>query len=178
MINSLKYSWIILLNFYIGPPPPENITVSRINQTAMSVSWTPIDITIARGKILHYIITYSAQRSTRQDNTNSVTVPNNQSQVTIGGLQAGVTYIVTVNAATSVGESNNNNPVTVPTVPPMGMLSYMMCFSSSLSLSLSLEQSTESSGLNLMYVYAGAGAAGVVILVIIVVIIIVIIIVK
>lgn len=88
----------------------------------MLISWTPIDITIARGKILHYIITYSAQRSTRQDNTNFVIVPNNQSQVTIGGLQAGVTYTVTVNAVTSRGESENNDSVMVPTLPPKGML--------------------------------------------------------
>ena len=96
----------------------------------MSISWTPIDITIARGKIIHYIISYAPQRSSRQIliNKNFVIVPANQHEVTIGDLQAGMNYIVTVSAVTSVGEGSSSEPVVVPLFT--GKLSYtMMCFS-------------------------------------------------
>ena len=113
---------------FIVPPIPQNVSVKRINQTAMSVTWIPIDITIARGIILHYTITYFAQRLTRQNNMNSVTVPANQSGVIINDLQAGVTYTVTVNAASRVGEGNKSKPFDL--APPKGMLSNIMLCSS------------------------------------------------
>ena len=99
----------------------------------MTITWTPIDITIARGKIIFYIIRYNPQRFTRQIqiNKNFVIVPANQHEVTIGGLQTGTSYIVTVSAATSVGEGSSSEPF-VHVVPPhtSKLLSYtMLCFS-------------------------------------------------
>ena len=91
---SLLFNLCIL--FLQGPPKPMNVIVTRINQTAMSVTWTLIPITLAQGKILHYIVTYSVQHSTGQANINSVNVSANKSTVTIAGLQAGICYIVTV----------------------------------------------------------------------------------
>ena len=99
----------------------------------MTIIWTPIDITIARGKIIFYIIRYNPQRFTRQIqiNKNFVIVPANQHELTIGGLQAGTSYIVTVSAATSVGEGSSSEPfVHVVPLHTSKLLSYtMLCFS-------------------------------------------------
>ena len=98
----------------------------------MSITWTPIDITIARGKIIHYIINYAPQRYSRQIqiNKNFAIVPANQHEVTINDLQAGMRYIITVSAVTSVGEGSSSEPV-VHIVPLLtGKLSYtILCFS-------------------------------------------------
>ena len=116
---------------FVGPPPPTNVSVRHINQTVMSITWTPIDVTIAQGKIIHYIIRYTPQRSTRQIqiNKNFVIVPANQHELTVSDLQPGISYIVTVSAATSVGEGSSSQPF-VRLVPPLtGKLSYLICFS-------------------------------------------------
>ena len=99
-----------------------NIIITRINQTAMSVTWTLIPITLAQGKILHYIVTYSAQLSKGQTNINYVHVSANESIVTIGGLQASVSYIVTISAVTSVGEGNSSEPVIIELLDNSGIV--------------------------------------------------------
>ena len=117
---SLLFNLCIL--FLQGPPKPMNIIVTRINETAMSITWTLIPITLAQGKILHYIVTYSVQHSTGQANISSVNVSANKSTVTIGGLQPDISYIVTVSAATSVGEGNSSKPMIVEPLDNTGIV--------------------------------------------------------
>ena len=99
-----------------------NIIITRINQTAMSVTWILIPITLAQGKILHYIVTYFAQLSTGQANINYVNVSANENTVNIGGLKASVSYIVTISAVTSVGEGNSSEPVIIEPLDNTGIV--------------------------------------------------------
>ena len=80
--------------------------VSRINSTAIYVSWTPLNLTEARGIITGYSITYEPatrleKRSTQEQRT-VMAGPDQQSYI-IGNLEDGTVYGVSVAVMTEAG---------------------------------------------------------------------------
>ena len=74
----------------------------RLNDTAMNVSWVPLNLVEARGFVQSYIITYqqasSGSRRRRQVQTQQA--DGSVSYAIVGGLQSGVAYEVTVSGMT------------------------------------------------------------------------------
>ena len=98
------------------PPPPNDVQVDRISDTAILVSWTPINILEARGHISNYTIYYTAQLNRMRQARDSVTVPATNSNATITGLDPALDYRVTVSASTDVGRSNESTEVVAMTL--------------------------------------------------------------
>ena len=75
----------------------------RLNDSAMNVSWIPLNLVEAQGFVQSYIITYqqasSGSRRKRQVQTQQV--DGSASYAIVGGLQPGVTYEVTVSGMTT-----------------------------------------------------------------------------
>lgn len=89
------------------PPAPKNVTVHRLSNSEMNVSWVPLTIVEARGFLLPYIIFYTrANGSSNGSQEESMTsVPANQSNTVIDGLEAEVEYDVSVFGQTNTGLS-------------------------------------------------------------------------
>ena len=78
----------------------EDVKIVRLSDSKMNVSWVPLTIVEAKGFLENYSITYSrvgGARCKRQAET-VVEVSPDQSNVVIGGLEAGANYGVTVAA--------------------------------------------------------------------------------
>ena len=106
--------YLIINAFVIVPPSPENVEVSRINGTAMIISWSLIPITDSNGIIGSYHITYIP--ATINGISENVTVSGNESSVIITGLDVDVAYSVSVSASTGAGMGNDSDPVIVETL--------------------------------------------------------------
>ena len=76
--------------------------VIRLNDSAMNVSWVPLNLVEARGIVQSYIITYqqASSGSQRKRQMQMVQVDGSASYAVVGGLQPGVTYEVTVSGMT------------------------------------------------------------------------------
>ena len=85
---------------------PANVMVHRLNNTAISISWTPLNLTEARGIITGYSITYEPTRRQEkrsiQEQHTVMAGPDQQSYV-IGNLEDGTTYCVSVAVVTEAG---------------------------------------------------------------------------
>ena len=79
---------------------PRNVTVTRINSTAIRVTWMKLSLEDARGIIVGYFISYQTVDSRTVSNT---TTSYNVSSVVISGLKTGEKYGVTVACETKVG---------------------------------------------------------------------------
>ena len=86
------------------PPQLSNVTVDRINDTAMTVTWELISITEANGHILGYTMTYSPDSTRTRQAAMFKMVGPNDNQVTVNDLMRGVSYTVTVSASTMTGD--------------------------------------------------------------------------
>lgn len=78
----------------------------------MSVGWKPISLEEARG-FPSYSVSYDSSMDSRRKRTDQ-TVLGNQSNVTIGGLEPGVAYTVTVAAVTSAGVGVSSAEIQAP----------------------------------------------------------------
>ena len=111
----------ILVSVPLAPAAVRNVNVMRINNTAVSVSWTPLTLTEARGMLTGYVITLSPvslSRKIHASETVTRTILPSESSVTIGGLDPTQQYIVTVAGSTSVGNGAMSNYVlSSPPVP-------------------------------------------------------------
>ena len=93
----------------------QSVTVDRLSDSEMNVSWVSLTVVEARGFLGNYTITYSRVDEPRRKRQVKMTVevPSYKSTVIIHGLEAGVDYDVTVTAQTSAGfspgEENNDN---------------------------------------------------------------------
>ena len=45
---------------YIVPPAPENVRAYRLSSTSMFVSWDTIPLTVSRGFVQNYTVTYQS----------------------------------------------------------------------------------------------------------------------
>ena len=86
-----------------APESPNNVTVSRINETAMRVTWTPLSIVQARGHLIGYVVSYSLESRKRQTSPNTKMVGPEESSTVISDLRRGRAYIVTVSAFNGQG---------------------------------------------------------------------------
>ena len=71
----------------------------RLNDSAMNVSWVPLNLVEARGIVQGYIITYQ-QASSGSRRKRQMQVDGSASYAIVGGLQPGVAYEVTVSGMT------------------------------------------------------------------------------
>ena len=110
---------VILVSVPLAPAAVRNVNVMRINNTAVSVSWTPLTITEARGRLTGYVITLTPVSLSRKRQASVVmrTVLPSESSVTIGGLDPTQQYTVTVAGSTSAG--NGNMSIDVTPSPPV-----------------------------------------------------------
>ena len=86
----------------IVPPSPLTVNSIRVNATHMNVTWRPIPLTLSRGFITQYVISYS-RVATGKRQSGLVIVPGNQTFIVIGDLAADARYSVTVTAGTAAG---------------------------------------------------------------------------
>ena len=92
-----------MYNLSVVPPvAPENLTVIRIDNTSLNVSWTPLSLVEAQGIILSYQLIYVLVGS---NNTRGMQInaSANASYILIGGLQVGKQYGVRIAAVTTPG---------------------------------------------------------------------------
>ena len=73
----------------------------RLNDTAMNVSWVPLNLVEARGFVQGYIITYQQSSIRRRRQVQTQQVDGSASYAIVGGLQPGVAYEVTVSGMTT-----------------------------------------------------------------------------
>ena len=87
---------------------PMNVDVERPTSTTMSVSYTPLTLSEARGFVTFYTVAYtpvlnSRRRQVSQD-TMYMNVSADSSSVTIVGLDVSLAYSVQVSAGTRAGQ--------------------------------------------------------------------------
>ena len=96
---------------HVVPDQPMNVVINRVDPTTMIVSWDKLTLVELRG-LADYIVTYSLGGGSRKRQAEDmVRVPWTENSVTIGNLQAGAAYSVTVGAMTSAGMSGKSHIV-------------------------------------------------------------------
>ena len=87
---------------------PMNVTATRLNDTAMNVSWTPLTLVEARG-FVKYVITYTKAGGSRKRQSPSPKIVNGtDSSCVVNDLEPGVEYDVTVGAQTDGGTTRKH----------------------------------------------------------------------
>lgn len=82
---------------------PMNVNATRLNDTAMRVSWIPLTIVEARG-FVKYVITYTrVAESRKRQASGTKTVNGTESSTVVNDLEPGAKYDVAVGAQTSAG---------------------------------------------------------------------------
>ena len=82
---------------------PMNVSATRLNDTAMNVSWIPLTLVEARG-FVKYVITYmKAGGSRRRQSPSPKIVNGTDSSSVVNDLEPGVEYDVIVGAQTGGG---------------------------------------------------------------------------
>ena len=110
---------VISLPLPLSPAPPvvQGVIATRINNTAVRVSWEPLTLVNANGFITSYTIILTPVNSRkRQATTEMKIVPANQSSVVFTGLHSNTAYRISVHATTGGGQGMSNG--TIPTIPP------------------------------------------------------------
>ena len=87
---------------------PMNVTASRINDTAMNVSWIPLTLVEARG-FVKYVITYMKAGGSRKRQSPSPKIVNGtDNSCVVNDLEQGVEYDVIVGAQTGGGTNGKH----------------------------------------------------------------------
>ena len=111
---------MLSLSLFLSPAPPivQGVTATRINDTAIRVSWEPLTLVNANGFINNYTITLTPVSSRkRQATAITETVPATESTVEVTGLQSNIAYSISVYATTGGGPGQSND--SIPTIPPV-----------------------------------------------------------
>ena len=85
----------------------------------MFVSWDTIPLTVSRGFVQNYTITYQSHVD-KQLPLNKVTVVGTQNYVLIANLILMQQYVVSVAATTSAGQGNASNPTLTSAISDSG----------------------------------------------------------
>ena len=94
---------LVYLFYYPVPTvAPKNVTVVRINSTAISVSWNPLTLQEARGWPVYVVYLLSSSQRTACDFR---TVDTSDSNVVIGNLNPYYYYSIVVQIRTAAGTS-------------------------------------------------------------------------
>lgn len=93
------------LRFYFSLVPslaPQNVTVQSLNSSSFVLTWGPVPLQYANGRIQGYRVRVWEQ------NVTNVSYSVNKRMILVEGLQPNTTYKVKVSAYTSVGEGNGS----------------------------------------------------------------------
>ena len=82
---------------------PRDVKVVRLNETAMNVSFTRLNVAEARSRNVTYTVTYSPVSSRKRREELSKKVPGDQSHVIVTDLEPGTSYDVQVITSNSAG---------------------------------------------------------------------------
>ena len=111
---------MLSLSLSLSPAPPivQGVTATRINNTAIRVSWIPLTLVNANGFINNYTITLTPV-SNRKRQAAAITkiVPATQSNVVFADLQSNIAYSISVHASTGGGAGQAND--SIPIIPPV-----------------------------------------------------------
>ena len=80
---------------------PKRVVVNRTSETAMTVSWMPLNLSEARGFVIFYSIAYTPVQAS--PNTEFMNARADSSSVEVVGLERSLAYSVVVAAATNAG---------------------------------------------------------------------------
>lgn len=95
--------------------PPRNVTLVRVNSTAVKVSWMPLTLEEARGVIIGYSVMYQTSDS-RSRTVNTISVDFDASSVVISGLREEERYGVSVACRTTNGTGQASDFVYEPEI--------------------------------------------------------------
>ena len=98
----LKLYSVYLFYYPVPTVAPKNVTVVRINSTAISVSWNPLTLQEARGWPVYMVYLLSNSQRTACD---FQSVDTSDSSVVIGNLDPASYYSVIVQVGTAIGTS-------------------------------------------------------------------------
>ena len=98
------------------PRAPEDVTVKRLNETNMNVSWSALTPEKARGYLISYTVHYWPASNTELVVT--ITTPPDTTSVVIGGLVSGEEYVMAVSATTGAGNGPRSSEVSTVDVQP------------------------------------------------------------
>ena len=118
-----KQCLVLLFLFSLsGPLPVQNVMATRINNTAIRVSWSPLTLPQARGFLTGYTITITPTPISRKRQNNGAVIamagPTDTS-IVVTGLNPTLQYSVTVAGGTSVGIGETGPPVTPEPLSPV-----------------------------------------------------------
>lgn len=84
--------------------------------TELKVSWSPLSLEEARGFITSYSVSYSSDDGQRRRDVEAgtVSVPGDQSSVSLTGLDSDRRYSISVAAATAAGGGVLSDPMSPP----------------------------------------------------------------
>ena len=112
------------LSLTTAPPTPSNVMVTHISDTVIRVSWQPLSLLEAQGRIMYNVMVTPTIGSRRRRQaaqgervctlSSPCEVPANESSVIVGGLDRDTSYSVTVMAVNSEGEAGpTSTPISV-----------------------------------------------------------------
>ena len=106
---------VSILDAHAGPLVAVMFTANRsADGTAITVSWQPVTLELARGFFIYRVIISPATSSKRQAAITIDVPAHNQTSITVGDLDPNVEYTV------SVGVINKSNmELAGPTQPPL-----------------------------------------------------------
>ena len=87
------------------------MTVERLSDSHMLVSWDPLSLETARGHVQHYTVHYHPSTGASGQ---TMEVASTDSSVLISGLESSVSYFVTVMATTGEGDGSTSDNTDVP----------------------------------------------------------------
>lgn len=149
---------LILFSFPLSIAPsigPANVLLTRLTDTSINVTWTPLTLSQARGQVIFYQVTYEPVDGA--DNPVSFNVSGSTSSALLNNLRASSKYRVIVAAITAIGIG----PAT--TVSETSML-YILCYKNYYLL-IFIGPTAETSASN-----AGAIAGSIIIVLVVVVV--------
>ena len=107
---SIYSIYAVVLSLVIPVPrAPDDVTVERLNETHMMVSWSVLTPEKARGHLISYTIHYWPVSN--MELVMTITIPPNTTGVVIGGLVPGEEYVVAVSATTGAGNGPMSSEV-------------------------------------------------------------------
>ena len=127
-----KFSYTYYLVLITGPrAAPQNVRVSALSSTSLSVSWDPVPLIDQNGIITVYDVEYSQSTFLELPSPLTLSVDSTNMSATISGLEEYVEYSISVAAYTVIGEGPFSLPVQETTLQDS---QFFKCFIHNLSL--------------------------------------------
>jgi len=86
--------------------PVEDVTINRLNETSVNVTWTPLTLREARGFPVYRVTLTAQSADSRKRRQSLIFIETNNSYVVFTGLDSARGYLVIVGVR-SMGGSNN-----------------------------------------------------------------------